>query len=292
LDGSVYFEEIGVTGSATSEVRVELLPVPDAAIHFEVRGAGPPLLLHAAPMDARAFESLATELARTSTVVTSDPRGIYRSSVSDRTAPSTPEDRAEDLARLLEHLELGPATVFGSSGGAVSALALAQHHPGLVSTVVAHEPPLIELLGERDSLRAAEETMVAKYAAGDRQRYWEMFLETAGIELPPGMFDMMFGTPPSAQELLDERYGVERMQLPTTAWRPDVDALVDGPARVIPAVGSRSRGQLCDRTTRALAAQLGRDAVEMPGDHTGFVDQPHAFAAEIRRLVGRHDLVA
>jgi pimeloyl-ACP methyl ester carboxylesterase len=290
LDGIVYLEEFRVPGSA-AEARVELLHLPDAAIHFEVRGAGPLLLLHAAPMDARAFESLATELMRTFTVVTSDPRGILRSSVSDRAAASTPDDRADDLARLLDHLDLGPAAVFGSSGGAVSALALAQRHPGLVSAVIAHEPPLIELLGERDALRAAEEAMVAMYAAGDRQRYWKVFLDTAGIELPPGMFDMMFGTPPSEQELLDERYGVERMQLPTTAWRPDVDALVEGSATVIPAVGCESSGQLCDRTTRALATQLGRDVVEMPGDHLGFVDEPRAFAAEIRRLLTPHDLV-
>ena len=275
-----------------SETRVGLLEMPDAAIHFEVRGAGPPLLLHAAPMDARAFESLATELMQTFTVITSDPRGIHRSSVSDRSTASTPNDRAEDLVRLIEHLGLGPAAVFGSSGGAVSALALAQRHPGSVSTVIAHEPPLIELLDERDALRAAEETMVATYAAGDRQRYWEMFLDTAGIELPVGMFEVMFDTPPSAQELRDERYGVERMQLPTTVWRPDVDALAAGPVAVIPAVGSESRGQLCDRTTRVLAQQLGCRVVEMPGDHTGFVDDPRAFAARMRELLARHDLPA
>lgn len=289
---TVYSEGQAITGIATSETPVGLLHMPDATIHFEVRGAGPPLLLHAAPMDARAFESLATELMDTFTVVTSDPRGIHRSSVSDRSVATTPDDRAEDLARLLEDLDLGPAAVFGSSGGAVSALALAQRHPGSVSAVIAHEPPLIELLDERDALRAAEETMVATYAAGDRQRYWEMFLDTAGIELPAGMFEVMFETPPSAQELRDERYGVERMQLPTTAWQPDVDALADGPVAVIPAVGSQSRGQLCDRTTRALAHQLGCSVVEMPGDHTGFVDDPRAFAAQIRQLLARHDLKA
>lgn len=213
-----------MTGTATSEARVGLLRMPDATIHFEVRGAGPPLLLHAAPMDARAFESLA--------VVTSDPRGSYRSSVSDRSVATTPDHRAEDLADLFEYLDLGPAAAFGSSGGAVSALALAQRHPGLVSAVVAHEPPLIELL--------------------------------------------------------DQRYGVEQMQLPTTTWRPDLEALADGSVAVIPAVGSESRGQLCDRTTRALAHKLACHVVEMPGDHTGF-DESHAFAAEIRQLLACHD---
>jgi hypothetical protein len=106
------------------------------------------------------------------------------------------------------------------------------------------------------------------------------------------MFEVMFATPPSAQELRDERYGVEQMQLPTTVWQPDVDALTDGPVAVIPAVGSESRGQLCDRTTRALAHQLGCRVVEMPGDHTGFVDDPPAFAARMRELLAHHDLPA
>jgi pimeloyl-ACP methyl ester carboxylesterase len=273
-------------------VYVDLLHLPEAVIHFEVRGAGPPLLLHGAPMDARAFEPVAAELARTFTVVTSDPRGIHRSSVTDASAATTPDDRADDLARLVDHLGLGPTAMVGSSGGAVSGLALAQRHPELVSVVVAHEPPLIELLAEREALRAAEREMVATYAAGDRRRYWEMFLEVAGIELPPGMFETMFGAPASPQELRDERYGVEQMQLATTGWRPEIDAFVDGSVTVVPAVGSQSRGQLCDRTTRALAHGLGCDVVEMPGDHTGFVDEPAAFAAEVRRLFVHRDLVA
>ena len=58
--------------------------------------------------------------------------------------------RADDLARLLIHLDAGPAVVLGSSGGAVSALALVQAHPELVHTVIAHEPPLDELLDDRE----------------------------------------------------------------------------------------------------------------------------------------------
>lgn len=143
------------------------LEVPGATIYYEVRGDGPPLVLHAAPMDAAAFEPLANELADTFTVVTSDPRGINRSSVADRQADSTPEERAGDLAHLIDQLDLGRALVLGSSGGAVSALALAQRHSESVSMVVAHEPPLVELLDDRAALRAAEEEMVDIYVAGD-----------------------------------------------------------------------------------------------------------------------------
>lgn len=268
--------------------RTDRLALPGATIHYEVRGDGPLVVLHGAPMDATAFEPLANELADEFTVVTSDPRGINRSSVADREADSTPDDRADDLAHLVDHLDLGRAVVVGSSGGAVSALALAQRHPESASIVVAHEPPLVELLDDREELRVAEQEMVALHVAGDRERYWQTFLDTAGIELPPGMFESMFAAPPTPRELRDERYGVQRMQLPTTAWLPDVAALVNGSTQVVPAVGADSRGQLCDRTTRALARQLGRDVVVTPGDHTGFVDDPAGFADHLRRFVAAH----
>jgi pimeloyl-ACP methyl ester carboxylesterase len=105
--------------------------------------------------------------------------------------PWTPTPSARpricDLAALLAHLDAGPARVFGSSGGAVSALALAQRRPALVETVVAHEP-LAELLADRDRLRGETRVMVATYLSSDRTRAWELFLRTADIEMPPEVF--------------------------------------------------------------------------------------------------------
>src|SRR6185369_3812350 len=124
------------------------LRVPDARLHFEVRGQGPLLVLVGAPMDAQPFEPLADLLATDHTVLTTDPRGINRSSVDDPDQDSTPPMRADDLARLVAHLGAGPAAVFGSSGGAVSALALVETRPDLVHTVIAHEPPLADVLDD------------------------------------------------------------------------------------------------------------------------------------------------
>src|SRR5690242_15689990 len=100
------------------------LRVPDARLHYEVRGQGPLVVLVGAPMDARSFEPLADRLAVDRMVLTTDPRGINRSAVDHPDQDSTPPMRADDLARLVVHLNAGPAVVFGSSGGAVSALAL------------------------------------------------------------------------------------------------------------------------------------------------------------------------
>jgi pimeloyl-ACP methyl ester carboxylesterase len=143
------------------------LEVPGARLYYEVRGAGPLLVLVGAPMDARSFAPLADLLAADHTVLTTDPRGIRRSPVDDPDRDSTPELRADDLARLITALDAGPATVLGSSGGAVTALALVQARPELMGTVIAHEPPLIDLLDDREQLRAETEKQASTYLDGD-----------------------------------------------------------------------------------------------------------------------------
>src|SRR3954468_5747847 len=86
---------------------VATLRVPDARLHYEVRGRGPLVVLVGAPMDAGAFAPLADRLAVDHTVLTTDPRGIGRSPVDDRDQDSTAEVRADDLSRLLLHLDAG-----------------------------------------------------------------------------------------------------------------------------------------------------------------------------------------
>ncbi|GAA0232707.1 alpha/beta hydrolase [Cryptosporangium japonicum] len=256
-----------------------MLDVPGARLHYELRGSGPLIVLAGAPMDATAFEPVAELLAADHTVLTTDPRGINRSTVDDPTRDSTPEDRADDLARLIAHADAGPAVAFGSSGGAVSVLALAQRHPDAVRTVIAHEPPLIELLDDRATLRANTEDMITTYLGGDPRGAWVKFLANANIAMPGEVFEMIFGGPREGQEAADEHYGFARMLRGTTYWTPDLTAL--RAARVRIGVGEESAGQLCDRTSRALAAGLGTTPVLFPGDHTGFIDHPKEFAALI-----------
>ncbi|MGH3929774.1 MAG: hypothetical protein ACRDTF_07335 [Pseudonocardiaceae bacterium] len=50
---------------------------------------------------------------------------------------------------MLSAVTTAPADVFGSSSGGVTGIALATRHPDQVRTLVAHEPPLVELLPDR-----------------------------------------------------------------------------------------------------------------------------------------------
>ncbi len=274
--------------SHTTTVTTGSLKVPDATLHYEVRGRGPLVVLVGAPMDARFFAPLADLLAVDHTVLTTDPRGVNRSSLDVPAQDSTPEMRADDLSRLLTHLDAGPAAVFGSSGGAVSALALAVAHPEQVHTVIAHEPPLNNLLDDRDERNAAVEDIIATYVSGDTAGAWVKFLINADIAPPaPEEFADRPAAPaaPDPQQVADERFWFVHEMRGTTLWQPDIAALRDGPARIVVGIGEDSTGQLCDRTSSALATALGVEPTAFPGGHIAFVDDPEGFVPRLRAVL-------
>ena len=257
------------------------LVVPEAELYYEVRGAGPLVVLVGAPMNADSFAPLADLLAGDYTVLTTDPRGVKRSKLRDG-GTSTPGQRADDLARLIRHVDAGPAIALGSSGGAVTLLALAQAHPELVSTVIAHEPPLDRLVEDGDELLAASERMMADYLAGDVIGAWKQFFAIANIQVPDGVIEAMFGGERDPQQVADERFWFAHELRETVNWLPEVSTLRDSGVRIVVGIGEESTGQLCDRTSTALAKRLGINPTRFPGDHTGFADQPDAFAKALR----------
>ncbi|SPL98004.1 abhydrolase, alpha/beta hydrolase fold [[Actinomadura] parvosata subsp. kistnae] len=132
------------------------LRVDGANIRYEVRGSGPLLLLiPGGTGGAAAFDGVADDLAGEHTVVSYDPRGLSRSPLDDPEAPQTVAQQADDAYRLLELLAPGaPARVAGCSSGAIAALHLLATHPERIERVVAHEPPLVEVLPDAAVHRA------------------------------------------------------------------------------------------------------------------------------------------
>ena len=271
--------------SHTTTVTAGYLEVPGARLHYEVRGTGPLVVLVGAPMDASAFAPLADLLAADHTVLTTDPRGIKRSSVDVPDADSTPDMRGDDLSRLLSHLDAGPAVVLGSSGGAVSALALVQVHPEQVHTVVAHEPPLEKLLDDHEQIHAQTDDLIATYLAGDVMGAWAKFFAQADIAMPEGAVEQMFGGERDPQAVADEHFWFAHEMRPTTCWQPDLGVLRAVPTRIVVGIGAESAGEFCDRSSRALTAALDIEPTMFPGGHTAFVDDPAAFATRLRAVL-------
>ncbi|WP_067464295.1 alpha/beta fold hydrolase [Actinomadura macra] len=276
-----------MSSASTTPAAVQTLRVPGARLHYELRGQGPLVALVGAPMDADSFAPLADLLADDHTVLTTDPRGIKRSTLDDPGQDSTPQLRADDLSRLLTHLDAGPAAVLGSSGGAVTALALAQTRPDLVHTVIAHEPPVVDLLDDRDQIYAQTDDVIATYLSGDVVGAWTKFMAHADIEVPEGALEHMFGGERDPQQVADERRWFAHELRATTHWRPDLDALRSTTIRLVIGIGEDSTGQECDRTSRALAAALGIEPTMFPGDHTGFAEEPNRFVVPLRTVLSR-----
>src|ERR671928_1695100 len=99
----------------TTQSTTRTLNVPGAALTYDVRpnqsSTEPVLLLIGSPMGAAGFATLASHFADR-TVVTYDPRGSERSQKTDPASPSTPEQHADDLHRLIQVLEAGPGGNF------------------------------------------------------------------------------------------------------------------------------------------------------------------------------------
>lgn len=254
------------------------LDVPGARLYYERRGTGPLLLMIGSPMDSTGFAGLASVLADRYTVVTYDPRGIGDSSREDTTADVTPEQQADDVDRLLSALDGGQAHVFGSSGGAVVGLALVTAHPGRVQTLVAHEPPVIELLPDHAQVRAQISDIYDTYRADGAQQAMQKFMAYAGLGEAPGQEAGAPRWEPSPEQMARMHATTEQFLAhlirPTTDYRPDVEALRAASTRIVVAGGATSKGQLANRAAAALADQLGTAMVDFPGDHGGFVALP------------------
>ncbi|MBX8691636.1 alpha/beta fold hydrolase [Mycobacterium sp. 20091114027_K0903767] len=266
--------------TASTSLSTHILEVPGARLHYEVRGAGPLLLILGAPMAAAEFAPLAHALAGDHTVVTADPRGIAGSSVDDPTENSIPERRADDVAAILDDLGAPTADVFGSSGGAVTGLSLVARHPGRVRTLVAHEPPLLELLPDAAAQRAATEDIIATFNRDGMFAAWGKFMANAGFDIPTGAPEM---PEPSDQDLRDAAHFFNHQLRSTTRFLPDIQALKRG--RVVVGLGEESGRLLTKRTTIALAELLGTRPVMFPGDHGGFMGAPGAFAEVLRKVL-------
>lgn len=265
--------------TSASRMSTRTVPVPGARLYYEVRGTGPVLLILGAPMSAAEFTPLAHALAVDHTVVTTDPRGIAASVVDDSTQDSTPELRADDVAAILDDLGVDSAKVFGSSGGAVTGLALVARHPDRVRTLVAHEPPLLELLSDADAQRAATDEIVATFHRDGHHAAFAQFMITAGFDLPD---DGGVGpaTRPDPNEDADATHFFVHELRPTTRYLPDIEALRHG--RVVLGLGVDSGRLLTQRTTVALAELLGISPFMFPGDHGGFLSAPGDFADTLR----------
>ncbi|MGW2051469.1 alpha/beta fold hydrolase [Streptomyces sp. NPDC001858] len=273
------------------------LKVPGATLHYETLGSGPVLLLiPGGAGDAGLYAGMAPELAARYTVVSYDPRGLSRSPLDDpadtpRTdAAAAPEEQvrvwSDDARRLLDLLSPDDdAVVLGCSSGAVVAVELLARHPERLRRVVAHEPPLLELLADpaphralfaevHEIFRAAGAgPAMARLGAGLADGAVRQEPARSPTELPPGIQEMAVRMHANLPVFLG------RVLRPFSSALPDLAALRPVAHKLVPAAGHDSRRQLpLYGPAERLAQLLGCDLVEFPGGHLGAVESPKEFA--------------
>jgi pimeloyl-ACP methyl ester carboxylesterase len=273
------------------------LKVPGATLYYEVRGEGPLLLMMPGGSgDAGLYDRMAALLADSWTVAAFDPRGYSRSVLDGAPEEQRVAVQSEDAHRLIELLspDGGPVSVFGSSSSAIVALDLLSRHPERLRRVVAHEPPLVELLPDPERGR--------KLFAAVRDSFRGDGVAAALATMTEGLVDPeaagraggghRAAPEPSAREAEAlRRMGanlpvfLEHVLCSFSGHVPDPAALGRGAGKLVIGVGEDSRTLLTAIPGARLADRgIGR-LVEFPGGHIGCVEAPEAFAARLREVL-------
>ncbi|MER5849634.1 alpha/beta hydrolase [Streptomyces sp. NPDC002012] len=293
----------------TTPARTGRLKVPGATLYYEVRGEGPLLLMMpGGSADAGIYDRMAAQLADRWTVAAFDPRGYSRSVLDGETGDQRVEVQSEDAYRLIDLLspDGGPAAVFGSSSSAVVALDLLTRHPERLHRVIAHEPPVVELLPDpeqgrklfaavrdsyrRDGVVAALATMTEGLTGQEAERPAEGERRARADRAARGGHRAAAEPSPYEAEVFRRMRAnlpvfLEHVLCPFSSYVPDLEALGYGAQKLTIGVGRDSRTLLTAIPGARLVDKVGGRLVEFPGGHTGCTEDPDAFAARLREAL-------
>ncbi|KOV80879.1 alpha/beta fold hydrolase [Nocardia sp. NRRL S-836] len=276
-----------------------ILDTGGAAIAYDVEGeGGRPLMMIGQPMDASGFTALRAQFPDRK-VITYDPRGLGRSTRSDGRTDNTPETQAADVHAVMQAVG-GPVDLFASSGGAVTALELVASYPDDVVTLVAHEPPIIDVLPDAAATRRARDGFMAIYQAKGGGAGMAAFIQMSSWQgeytdeyfALPAPDPAQFGMPAEDDGKRDDPL-LGTSSLAITDYYPRVDDLKAAPTRVVIAVGEETGNAFTARTAIHTARLLGQEAVVFPSHHGGFMGgefgyagKPEEFAVKLREVLG------
>jgi len=263
-----------------------LIEVSGVRLYYEMYGGGPLVLfISGTTSDAGQFERVARLLADEFTVVTYDRRGNSRSSSFPAGRNETSMDeQADDAAGLIRALDLGPAAVFGTSGGAVILLNLLLRHPEVLRGAMVHEPSLVPVVSNAEEVAAmikliTEDSSVKAHPRGTMELFLRQNIGAANFEnLVPELRERMLGN-------AEVTFFIELAAF--SSYVPDAKALADVEVPVQVVAGADSRGAYYYEAAEWAAKQLGTKLQEIPGAHTPYFDRPKEMVQAIRPFLRR-----
>ncbi|ACZ29162.1 hypothetical protein Xcel_0121 [Xylanimonas cellulosilytica DSM 15894] len=280
------------------------IDVPGAVLTYDVHepetsSGARPLFIIGSPMGAAGFATLVGHFGDR-TVITYDPPGMDRSTITGDGPHPDPMNRGAALHAIADAVGLGPYDLFGSSGGAVDGLAWIQQFHEDLATAVLHEPPLAKVLPDSDLVAAAMDDVHATYEARGFGAGMAKFIALVSVQgeldgdylAQPDPDPAQFGLPADDDGTRgDPLLGINMLTM--QHWLPAFASVRAASTRIVPAYGSESGETMAARGARALAAELGLESAVFPGDHGafqggeyGFVGQPDEFAARLHEVLG------
>jgi pimeloyl-ACP methyl ester carboxylesterase len=260
-------------------------------LYYELAGAGesaadigePLVLVHGSWVDHHVWDAVVPLLAGSLRVLTFDRRGH---SASERTPrQGSMEEDAEDLADLIETLDLAPAHIAGASWGGSIVLRLASKRPELFQSLIVHEPPLfdfvaddLECRGALRELNSVLDVVAERLSAGNMEGGARHYVDEVAYE--PGAWaelteEVRRTYVNNAQTYLDQR-------LSPRQWSVDLTALSDFPHPALLTQGDQRAamfGRILDRVAEALPEPRRKT---MPGTaHAPQLTHPGAYAEAI-----------
>jgi len=187
--------------------KLRTLEVNGAELHYLAEGTGPAIVfVHGGLADYREWLPAMDQLKGRYTTIAYSRRHSYPNRQNPVSPDHSPISEADDLAALIEELDVDPAHVVGVSYGASTSLFLALRHPGLARSLSLIEPPLVSWLPQIeggqpvfDDFNGRLVTPVrAAFGAGDRDAAFRITLEYfvgpgALYQVPPELLKNLNG---------------------------------------------------------------------------------------------------
>ena len=165
--------------------------------------------------------------------------------------------------------------------------------------LVAHEPPAIDVLPDREAALAVTKDIYDTYQRSGMGPAMAKFIALVGYEgeltndyisraaPDPAMFGLPTEDDGSRDDIL-----LGQNLMGTTGHEYDIDALRSASTTLVLGAGAESTGTLANRGAHAVADRLGTEPVIFPSGHSGFMGgehgqrgEPEAFAAKLREVL-------